>query len=38
MGIENVRVLGIKNVRVRALSRGGSGATGAGQRAGSVQS
>ena len=35
MGIENVRVLGIENVRVRALPRGGSGATGAGQRAGS---
>ncbi len=35
MGIENVRVLGIEDVRVRALLRGGSGATGAGQRAGS---
>ena len=29
MGIENCRVLGAESVRVRALPRGGSGATGA---------
>ena len=32
MGIENYRVLGTESVRVRALLRGGSGATGVGQR------
>ena len=36
MGIENGRVLGTESVRVRALPRGGSGATGVGQRAGSA--
>ena len=37
MGIENGRVLGTESVRVRALPRGGSGATGVGQRAGSAE-
>jgi len=33
MGIENCRVLGTESVGVRALPRGGNGATGVGQRA-----
>ena len=33
MGIENCRVLGTESDRVGPLTRGGSGATGAGQRA-----
>ena len=36
MGIENGRVLGTESARVRALPRGGSGAAGVGQRAGSA--
>ena len=32
VGIENCRVLSTESVRVRALPRGGSGATGVGQR------
>ena len=36
IGTENVPVIGIENVPVRRLPRGGSGATGAGQRAGNV--